>query len=61
MVSDVLYDAAAEVRAYLRDLPEVYAALRPQIEAWLRETDLLHMTLDHPPVAGEEPITPTRN
>jgi hypothetical protein len=60
MISDVLSDAIAEVRDYLETMPDVYAPVRPEIEAWARQTDLLIWTLDHLPVAGQEPIGPTR-
>ena len=55
MISDVLSDAAAEIRAYQRGLPEVYGKRwHAEIEAVLAAMDALRVKLDAPPDAAND-------
>ncbi len=49
MISDVLSEADAEIRRYLRDMPDVYAADREKIQTVLAAMDSLRAYLDTPP------------
>ena len=49
MISDTLSDAAAEIRRYLAEQPEVYAHVRPKIDVALAVLDAIRMELDTPP------------
>jgi hypothetical protein len=53
MISDVLSDAAHQIREYLTGMPEVYARKRPQIQGVLAAMDSLREDLDRlPPDTG---------
>jgi hypothetical protein len=49
MISDVLVDAAAQIRQYLEEQPEVHADVRPEIEAVIAAMLALAFTLDQLP------------
>jgi hypothetical protein len=48
MISDVLFDAAATIRDYQQQFPDVYADDHDRIARVLREMDLLRERLDDP-------------
>lgn len=50
MVSDVLSEAAHDIREYLRTMPQVYASIRPELERLLSEMDSIRIFLDTPPI-----------
>jgi hypothetical protein len=50
MISDVLSDAAAMVRDYLAQMPEVYAPVLAEVNDVLERMDALRAKLDAPPV-----------
>lgn len=48
-LSDTLFEAAEEIRDYLRDGPHMYAEVRPQIEVLLADMERIRVMLDTPP------------
>lgn len=48
MISDVLSDAANQIRRYQAEMPENYEAIRPRIDAVVRVMDELRAYLDTP-------------
>lgn len=57
MISDTLHDAAAEIRRYMNEMPEVYVHHRQRIKRLLDDMDTLRFQLDTPPSqheAGEQ-------
>ena len=46
MISDTLSDAIDDVRTYLRDFPDVYRILRPEVSALLVQMDAVRAKLD---------------
>mgnify|MGYP000072399216 FL=1 len=49
MISDVLSDAADEIRAYLRTHAAMYVEVKPRLEKLLSDMDGLREELDTPP------------
>ena len=49
LISDTLSDAVQEMRNYLRDMPEVYAEARPELEKLIADMDAMRARLDAPP------------
>jgi len=49
MISDTLFDAAEEIRDYLRTYPQVYNSVLVDIEHVLAVMDTLRIRLDAPP------------
>lgn len=54
MISDVLSQAADDIRVYLRRMPTVYAGCEPQICELLERMDALRRELDTPPSRSVE-------
>ncbi len=52
-ISDVLFEAAEEIRLYLRRLPESYAPMKPRIDRLLLDMDGLRLELETPPKADQ--------
>jgi hypothetical protein len=48
MISDVLFEAAEEIRRYQREMPEIYDSMKPAIEPLLSEIERARMRLDTP-------------
>lgn len=53
MISDTLHDAAAEIRDYLKDYPEMYREFRPRLLTLLEQMETLRNELDNPPPADD--------
>lgn len=49
MISDVLSDAADQIRNYQRSMPEVYGSIKADIDRVLENMDSLRIKLDTPP------------
>lgn len=49
MISDTLSDAAADIRDYLRELPDVYKPVAGEVTDVLAAMDRLRIKLDTPP------------
>lgn len=49
MISDTLHDAAARIRRYLKDAPDMYADTAPLIADLLAKMDAVRTLLDMPP------------
>jgi hypothetical protein len=48
-ISDTLFDAAKEIRRYLKDMPEVYAEVEKPIQKLLADMDAVRIALDKVP------------
>jgi hypothetical protein len=61
-ISDVLYEAAEEIREYMRELPEAYEPTKARINRVLGSMDRLRAELDNPPAeqGGSAPPTNVR-
>ena len=59
MISDVLFEAGEEIRAYYANYPDVYASVRTDIEAVLHVMDSLRAKLDSPYEDGEHRVDAT--
>jgi hypothetical protein len=46
MISYILSDAAANIRDYFAEMPEVYVEVKSEIEDLLKQMDTLRMKLD---------------
>lgn len=53
MVSDVLFDAAENIRSYLKRMPDTYVDIEPRLQKLLGEMDAIRKELDTPPTAEE--------
>jgi len=49
MISDVLSDAAIDIKEYLEELPDVYETVKPEILEVLKAMEKMRITLDAPP------------
>jgi hypothetical protein len=56
MISDVLSEAARDIRSYLRDIPQAYsdAAFQVKVHALLAQMDSLRRELDALPGFGPQ-------
>lgn len=54
MISDTLSDAAAEMRTYLAEYPDVYRDTAPLIVDLLSKMDTVRALLDRPPLENSE-------
>jgi len=56
VISDTLSDAVREIRGYQQHMPEEYSDLGPQIDAVVKQMDLLRTYLDTPPLRDLEGV-----
>jgi hypothetical protein len=49
MVSDVLFEAAEEIRDYQKRMPDVYEPWRSKLDALLAQMDAIRIEFDTPP------------
>jgi hypothetical protein len=49
MISDTLFEARIEIERYMREMPESYENMRPELTALCAEMYRIQMTLDRPP------------
>ena len=61
MISDVLFDAIAEIREYQRAMPQVYDNLRVEIARVIVVMDELRVKLDTPPVMVDGKLQPEKS
>jgi hypothetical protein len=48
-ISDVLFDSAEDIRAYMRAAPAAYADVKPRVDQLLKEMDAVRIELDAQP------------
>lgn len=53
-ISDVLYEAAEEIREIIREQPEAYEATKARLGRLLGSMDRLRAELDNPPLPGQK-------
>jgi hypothetical protein len=53
-ISDVLYEAAEEIREYMRELPDAYEPMKARINRVLGSMDRLREELDNPPAVRQK-------
>lgn len=53
-ISDVLYEAAEEIREIIREQPEAYEGTKARLGRLLGSMDRLRAELDNPPLLGQK-------
>lgn len=52
-ISDILSDAAKDIRAAMHVRPEAYADLKPRLDKLVSEMDSIRIELDTPPPSDD--------
>jgi hypothetical protein len=53
-ISDVLYEAADEIREYMREQPEAYEPMKARLNRLLGSMDRIRSELDTPPLTVQK-------
>jgi hypothetical protein len=54
MISDVLSEAADDIRNYMQRLPKTYKDVKPRLDQLLTDMDGIRSELDTPPAAPKD-------